>query len=139
MTATHEDTLLNISMPGGKETILVVEDDTDLRATTTLNLHRLGYNVLEACNGSAALRILEDSQHVDMLFTDVIMPGGVLGSELAHRARKMKPGIQVLLTTGYMGDATLSRAGSLQKEEILAKPYRNEQLALKLRYMLDAS
>ena len=139
VTATHEDTLLNISMPGGKETILVVEDDTDLRATTTLNLHRLGYNVLEACNGSAALRILEDSQHVDMLFTDVIMPGGVLGSELAQRARKIKPGIQVLLTTGYMGDATLSRAGSLQKEEVLAKPYRNEQLALKLRYMLDAS
>ena len=139
VTATHDETLINISMPEGKETILVVEDDTDLRATTTLNLHRLGYNVLEACNGSAALRILEGNENVDMLFTDVIMPGGVLGSELAQRARKMKPGIQVLLTTGYMGDAALTRAGSLQEEEVLAKPYRNEQLALKLRYMLDAS
>ena len=124
-------------VPGGNEVILVVEDDTDLRATTILNLHRLGYQVLEASNGPAALRILQDSVHIDMLFTDVIMPGGILGPELAQQARALRPGIKVLLTTGYLGDSVLSRAGSMAQEELLAKPYRNEQLALKLRYMLD--
>ena len=136
-SASHEDTLLNMAMPGGKEVVLVVEDDTDLRATTTLNLHRLGYQVLEASSGPGALRILQDAEQVDMLFTDVIMPGGVMGPELAKQARCLQPGIQVLMTTGYMGDAVLNRAGPLTEEEVLIKPYRNEQLALKLRYMLD--
>jgi len=136
-SAEHEETLVNHVVPGGNEVILVVEDDTDLRATTILNLHRLGYQVLEASNGPAALRILQDSVHIDMLFTDVIMPGGILGPELAQQARALRPGIKVLLTTGYLGDSVLSRAGSMAQEELLAKPYRNEQLALKLRYMLD--
>lgn len=133
----HDDTLVQRHLPGGHEVVLVVEDDTDLRATTVLNLQQLGYQVLEASSGQAALRILEESPHIDMLFTDVIMPGGILGPELAERARALKPGIQVLLTTGYLGDAVLNRAGPIAQEMLLAKPYRNEQLALKIRYMLD--
>jgi CheY-like chemotaxis protein len=72
-----------------------------------------------------------------MLFTDVIMPGVILGPELAARARAIKPGIRVLMTTGYQGDPLLAKAGSLAKEAMIAKPYRNEDLALKLRELLD--
>lgn len=134
---SHEDTLVNHVVPGGDEVVLVVEDDTDLRATTVLNLQRLGYQVLEASNAPAALQILRTTAHIDLLFTDVIMPGGMLGPELVQQARVLKPGIQVLLTTGYMGDSVLNRAGPIAQEMMLAKPYRNEQLALKLRFMLD--
>ncbi|MGC3981828.1 MAG: PAS domain-containing protein [Steroidobacteraceae bacterium] len=131
------DTLVQKGMPGGNETILVVEDDTDLRATTVLALQRLGYRVLEASTGEAALRLLNEHAHIDMLFTDVIIPGGILGPELALRAREIMPGIQVLLTTGYLGDPLLTKAGPLAQEAMLAKPYRNEVLALQIRNLLD--
>ena len=133
----HEDTLVQKSMPGGSEVILVVEDDTDLRATTVLALQQLGYRVLEASNGDSALRVFQEHAHIDMLFTDVIMPGVILGPELALRAREIRPGIKVLLTTGYMGDPMLAKAGQLVQEAMLAKPYRNEELALKIRNLLD--
>ncbi len=133
----HEDTLVQKGLPGGHEIVLVVEDDTDLRATTVLALQQLGYQVLEASNGEGALRVLSEAGHVDMLFTDVIMPGVILGPELALRARELKSGIQVLLTTGYMGDPVLAKAGPLAQEALIAKPYRNEELALKIRTLLD--
>ncbi len=133
----HEDTLVQKGMPGGDEVILVVEDDTDLRATTMLALQQLGYQVLEASNGDSALRVLHEHAHIDMLFTDVIMPGVILGPELALRAREIQPDIKVLLTTGYMGDPVLAKAGQLVQEAVLAKPYRNEELALKIRNLLD--
>ncbi|MGE0115983.1 MAG: PAS domain S-box protein [Steroidobacteraceae bacterium] len=133
----HVDTLIQKGMPGGNEVILVVEDDTDLRATTMLALQQLGYRVLEASNSEAALRVLNETAHIDMLFTDVIMPGVMLGPELALRARELKPGIQVLLTTGYLGDPVLAKAGPLGQKEMIAKPYRNEELALKIRTLLD--
>jgi CheY-like chemotaxis protein len=133
----HEDTLVQKGMPGGSEVILVVEDDTDLRATTVLALQQLGYRVLEASNGDSALRVLNEPAHIDMLFTDVIMPGVILGPELALRARTLRPGIKVLLTTGYMGDPVLAKAGQLVQEAMIAKPYRNEELALKIRNLLD--
>jgi PAS domain S-box-containing protein len=133
----REDTLSQKAIPGGSEIILVVEDDTDLRATTVLALEQFGYQVLEASTGEAALRVLGEQPHVDLLFTDVIMPGGMLGPELAAHARGRKPDLQVLFTTGYMGDPALSQAGSLWQEAMLAKPYRNEDLALKLRSLLD--
>jgi CheY-like chemotaxis protein len=117
--------------------ILVVEDDTDLRATTVLALQQLGYQVLEASNGDLALRVLHEHAHIDMLFTDVIMPGVILGPELALRAREIRPGIKVLLTTGYIGDPVLAKAGQLVQEAMIVKPYRNEELALKLRNLLD--
>jgi CheY-like chemotaxis protein len=131
------DTLTQRALPGGTDVILVVEDDTDLRATTGLALQQLGYTVLEASNGDTALQVLHEVPQIDMLFTDVIMPGVILGPELAARARAIKPGIRVLMTTGYQGDPLLAKAGSLAKEAMIAKPYRNEDLALKLRELLD--
>lgn len=129
--------LTQTRVPGGTETILVVEDDTDLRATTMLALQQLGYQVLEASNGEAALRVLHEHAHIDMLFTDVIMPGVILGPEIAVRARAILPNIRVLFTTGYMGDPMLAKAGPLAPESVLAKPYRSEDLALKIRSLLE--
>jgi PAS domain S-box-containing protein len=131
------DTLVQRALPGGTEMILVVEDDTDLRATTGLALQQLGYTVLEASNGDTALQVLHETPRIDMLFTDVIMPGVILGPELAARAREIQPHIRVLMTTGYQGDPLLAKAGSLVREAMIAKPYRNEDLALKLRELLD--
>ncbi len=135
--SNREDTLVQKGLPGGSDVILVVEDDTDLRATTVLALQQLGYRVLDASNGETALRVLREQARIDMLFTDVIMPGAILGPELAQRARQIKPDIRVLLTTGYLGDPVLAKAGPLAQEAMIAKPYRNEELALKLRYLLD--
>jgi CheY-like chemotaxis protein len=134
---TLSDTLVQRGLPGGNEVILVVEDDTDLLATTGLALQQLGYTVLEASNGETALQVLHETAQIDMLFTDVIMPGGILGPELAAQARVIRPDIRVLLTTGYQGDPLLAKAGPLAQEAMIAKPYRNEDLALKLRELLD--
>ncbi|MES1190624.1 MAG: PAS domain S-box protein [Steroidobacter sp.] len=126
---------------GGTETILVVEDDTDLRATTTLALESLGYRVVEASNSAAALQVLNTSARIDMLFTDVFMPGGMLGSELAQRARECKPQIRVLYTTGYGVDQLRNDNGThvMPAEDLLLKPYRNEELAQKIRSKLDTA
>ncbi|HEX2583990.1 MAG TPA: PAS domain S-box protein [Steroidobacteraceae bacterium] len=128
-------------VPGGHETILVVEDDTDLRATTTLALESLGYNVVEASNSAAALQLLKTPARIDVLFTDVFMPGGMMGSELATRARECKPQIQVLYTTGYGMEELRNDAGNhlMPPEDLLLKPYRSEELAHKIRSKLDSA
>jgi CheY-like chemotaxis protein len=132
-----EDTIALKIVPGGNETILVVEDDADLRETAVAALARLGYRMLAAANAEAALQILASDEPVDLLFTDVMMPGGMLGPMLAKRAYELRPGIQVLFTTGY-ADTSLLPASVLGKHsELISKPYRNEELALKIRGLLD--
>jgi len=137
----REDTQVNKVIPGGHETILVVEDDTDLRATTSLALESLGYKVVEASNSIAALQVLNAPSRIDMLFTDVFMPGGMLGPELAERAKECKPQIRVLYTSGYGIDQLRSDTGSqaMPPQDLLLKPYRNEELAHKIRTMFDAA
>jgi CheY-like chemotaxis protein len=137
MRPTHQD---DSAVTGGHETILVVEDDTDLRATTTLALESLGYRVVEASNSAAALQLLKAPTPIDMLFTDVFMPGGMLGSELAIHAKECKPEIQVLYTTGYGLEELRNDASNtvMQPEDLLLKPYRNEELAAKIRSKLDS-
>ena len=83
-----------------RETILVVEDDSRVRQLTIKRLKLIGYEVLEASDGPSALAILEGDDRVDLVFTDLIMPGGLSGREVAIRAREIKPGIKVLLTSG---------------------------------------
>jgi PAS domain S-box-containing protein len=132
-----EDTIVHKIVPGGTETILVVEDDSDLRETAVASLGRLGYRMLSAHNAEAALRILSGNERVDLLFTDVMMPGGMLGPMLAKQAYELRPGIEVLFTTGY-ADTSLLPASVLGKHsELISKPYRNEELALKIRGLLD--
>ncbi len=121
---------------GGSETILVVEDDPDVRATAVNMLGELGYQVLHAEDGESALRIISGAVAIDVLFTDVVMPGPVTSTELAARARVLLPQLCVLFTSGYTRNA-LTTDGRLDVGvKLLGKPYRREELANKIREVL---
>ena len=135
--AEREDTIVSKVAPGGNETILVVEDDADLRETVVTALSQLGYRALQAANAAAALRILGGSEKIDLLFTDVMMPGGMLGPALAKRARELRPDIEVLFTTGYAETTVLQSTAGLSSSDVINKPYRNDDLATRIRYVLD--
>jgi signal transduction histidine kinase len=118
---------------GGHETILVVEDDEDLLAVAAECLTELGYHVFTAGNAAQALELLRGAQPIDLLFSDVIIPGGTNGAQLAVEARRVRPSLKVLLTSGYTA-AALSLEHGLPDDLILVnKPYRREDLARKLR------
>lgn len=135
--SVHEDTIVTKVAPRGHETILVVEDDADLRETVVTSLMQLGYRALAASNADAALRILSGSERVDLLFTDVMMPGGTLGPALARRARELRPGLEVLYTTGYAETSVLGGNSGVNPADVIYKPYRNEDLAVRIRGVLD--
>lgn len=123
-------------LPAGRETILVVEDDTAVRSLATRMLGKLGYRVLEADGGPPALEILNSDEPIDLLFTDVVMPG-MGGPELAEEARKCRPGLRVLFTTGFT-DSAVFRAGVLDNTvNVLNKPYSRTTLAAAARGALD--
>jgi CheY-like chemotaxis protein len=123
--------------PQASETILVVEDDERVRKLTVMRLKLIGYHVLEATDGLKALDILTGGQAVDLVFTDLILPGGMSGREVAARARKLKPEIKVLLTSGYAEE--LVRGDNLEREQlqVLRKPYHQTDLVAALRDVLD--
>ncbi len=119
------------------ETILVVEDDDDVRAYTVAVLRDLGYRVLEAHDGISALRLLErQEQPVELLFTDVVMPG-MSGRELADEASKIQPDLRVLYTSGYTRNAIVHGGRLDAGVEMIAKPFTTDALAQKVRDMLD--
>lgn len=121
---------------GGSETILVVEDDAGVRGVVVGMLTELGYRVLQAKDGKEALDALASGESIDLLFTDVVMPGPVQSPELAARAKQMIPGIAVLFTSGYTRNV-ITRDGRLDADlQLLSKPYRREQLAIRIRSML---
>lgn len=121
------------------ETVLVVEDDEVVMQATRETLRDLGYTVLAAPDASAALTVLEQREtHVDVLFSDVVMPGKMNGVELAHIARSLRPDLKVLLTSGFTRLAPLSApaGGGAEPLPLIGKPYRQEELATKLRGVL---
>ena len=122
-----------------RETILVVEDDERVRQLTIKRLKLIGYQVLEAHDGPSALEMLRRGDKVDLVFTDLIMPGGLSGREVAIRAREMKPGIKVMLTSGYAEE--LVHGDDLQRErlKVLRKPYQQADLVAALRDVLGES
>ena len=121
---------------GGNETILVVEDDPEVRLTAVGTLTGLGYQVLDAVDGAGALALLEGGARIDLLFTDVVMPGPVSATELAAHARRLLPQVAVLYTSGYTRNALLD-GGRLQAGvQLLGKPYQRVQLAYKVRETL---
>ncbi|TWI62189.1 PAS domain S-box-containing protein [Pseudoduganella lurida] len=122
---------------GGSETILVVEDDAGVRTVVLDMLQALGYHVLAADNGESALRIVESGEHVDLLFTDVVMPGALRSPELARIAQQILPDLAVLFTSGYPQDAIVHGGRLDAGLELLSKPYRREDLARKLRHVLN--
>ncbi len=117
---------------------MVVEDNEGLRRVVVRQLKDLGYRVLEAENGNAAMGVLE-SESVDLLFTDIMMPGGISGYDLALRSTSRWPALKVLLTSGFP-EAKLNGNGNRSANmQLLTKPYRKDDLARALRKVLDAS
>jgi PAS domain S-box-containing protein len=123
---------------GGTETILMVEDDDMVRAFVEQQLASLGYRVIAARNGPEALETLRQQESVELLFTDVVMPGGLNGPQLAAEARRLKPNIRVLYTSGYTENAIVHQGRLDAGVELLSKPYRRTELAAKLRKVLNA-
>nr|WP_307437781.1 response regulator [Labrys monachus] len=121
---------------GGTETILVVEDDEDVRTTVVETLSDLGYRVLKAKDAQSGLAIVESGMPVDLLFTDVVMPGPLRSPELARKARERLPNIAVLFTSGYTDNAIVHGGRLDEGIELLSKPHTREALARKIRHVL---
>ncbi|MBM7115851.1 response regulator [Archangium primigenium] len=134
-TATAE--VVTGPVEGGSETLLVVEDDAEVRATAVELLSELGYRVLKAQDGQSALAILQSGVAVDLLFTDVVMPGPVRSPELARQAKALLPELEVLFTSGYTENAIVHGGRLDPGVNLLGKPYRREDLARKLRQLLN--
>lgn len=113
-------------------TILLVDDSDDVRQVTDVQLRSQGYRVLNAHSGEAALQILSSAERVDLLFTDVIMPGGINGLVLAQKARELRPDLPVLLATGYT-DELASQGINTAAFTVLNKPYRRTELLDRVR------
>jgi PAS domain S-box-containing protein len=138
--ASAEDELppkLSIPDGVGTETILVCEDEDQVRAYSVEALRDLGYQVIEAADGPAALRLLEHAR-VDLLFTDVVLPGGMTGAVLAKAAKLLRPDLKVLYTTGYARNAIVHHGRLDAGVELLTKPFAFSELAARVREILDA-
>jgi signal transduction histidine kinase len=125
-----------MSLQGGNETILVVEDDPLVRKTVIAAIEGLGYTTIAATNAAEALALVDEGRAFDLLFTDVVMPGGMNGRELAAEVARRRPGTPVLYTSGYT-DNTITHDGRLDPDvALLNKPYRKAELAQKIREVL---
>ena len=127
------DTQANLPVEGGNERILVVEDDEGVRAAVVDMLIDLGYGVQRAESAEAALKLLENGVRVDLLFTDVVMPGTLSTREFTRRAQAMLPALRVLYTSGYTQNAIVHNGKLDDDAFLLSKPYRKDELARKLR------
>ena len=127
----------DVSDADARETILVVEDDERVRQLTITRLKLIGYKVIEASDGPTAVDILARSEPIDCVFTDLVMPGGMTGRDVAKSARELKPGIRILLTSGYAEE--LVHGDELKREQLklLRKPYHQADLAAALREALS--
>lgn len=124
-------------MPTGDETILVVEDDPDVRAFVASALGVLGYTIMEVGDGPSALASMEKIPKIDLLFTDVVLPAGMNGRELADEIRKRDPDIKLLYTSGYTDNAIVHHGRLDAGTQLLTKPYTRVSLALRVRSILD--
>jgi CheY-like chemotaxis protein len=122
---------------GGSEAILLVEDDENVRITTAEMLSEIGYEVLKAKDADSALVIIESGARIDVLFTDIVMPGKLRAAELARKAQQKIAGIAVLFTTGYAENAVLHGGQLGGAVDLIAKPYTRDQLGRKLRQVLN--
>ncbi len=124
-------------MRGGNETILVVEDDALVRKYVITQIASLGYGTLQAANAAEALKLVESGVPIDLLFTDVIMPGGMNGRQLVEAATKLRPALRVLFTSGYTENAIVHHGRLDAGVLLLAKPYRKPELARMIRVALS--
>lgn len=125
-------------MPRGSETVLVVEDEPSVRTVVVTLLKRLGYKVIDAGSGHEALERIEEVERVDLLFTDIVLPGGMTGQDVAEAVAKRQPGAKFLFTSGYAA-AAMDEGGRLaQGDVLLSKPYPMKVLASRVREILDS-
>jgi two-component system, NtrC family, sensor kinase len=134
---TENRSVIAGAQQSGGGTVLVVDDDESVLETAKETVADLGYRVLSARNGREALEVLQSSDRVDLLFSDIVMPGGINGIQLAEEARRLRPTLKVLLTSGYTGAVLADRHGLPQHFPVLGKPYRRDQLATNLRHLIN--
>jgi CheY-like chemotaxis protein len=123
--------------PRGNEAILLVDDNPALRDVTQRHLIALGYVVQALANGPEALNVLRSGARFDLLFTDVVMPEGLSGYDLADAARVLQSDLKVLFTTGYAGDLAADGEARRDRQPMLRKPYQQRELAIAVRSVLD--
>jgi PAS domain S-box-containing protein len=128
-----------MSVPRGHETILIAEDDPFVRASVILRIESLGYSVIAAVNGHEALQKLRNHPDIAMLFTDIVMPGGISGWELADLARQIRPDLPVVFSSGYALEMLTQQGRVSGQTIILVKPYRKVELAERLREALTSN
>jgi PAS domain S-box-containing protein len=138
MSDTPVESLAATSVKGGHETILVVEDDALVRRYVLTQIESLGYRTLEASRASEALQLIDRSDHIDLLFTDVIMPGPMNGRQLVDAALVRCPGLKILYTSGYTENAIVHHGRLDTGVLLLTKPYRKSDLARMIRQALDS-
>lgn len=126
-----------VPVTGGQEKILVVEDELDVRNTAVTMLEGLGYHIVAAETGEEALKILTSGIKFDLLFTDVVMPGPVSSTALAKQAKQLLPELKILFTSGYSYNALIIDGRLERGVNLLSKPYRHDELAMKIRQVLD--
>jgi CheY-like chemotaxis protein len=126
-------------LPGGREKLLVVEDDLLVRNYVMTHLESLGYTAYPAATAAEAMAMVYDDLEFDLLFTDVILPGGMDGRQLADTLRNYRPGLKVLFTSGYSENAIIHHGHLDAGVQLLAKPYRRADLARMLRLVLDGN
>jgi PAS domain S-box-containing protein len=134
---TFEAAATPAPMPRGQEKVLVVEDDPAVRRVVVTQLAELGYHVLEAEDGQKALTMITNGVAIDLLFTDVVMPGGLSGRQLAAAAKAHLPALKVLYTSGYTENSIVHQGRLDPGVYLLSKPYQKPDLAQKLREVLD--
>jgi PAS domain S-box-containing protein len=122
-----------------QETILVVDDNVQVRTTAAAQLKRFGYRVLVADDAKAALRLLGSNEQIDLLFTDIVMPGDLNGKQLASEARKLRPHLKVLFTSGYPIVADEENADTALEFALISKPYRQRDLARAINSALSVT
>jgi CheY-like chemotaxis protein len=122
---------------GGRETILVVEDNPDVRTYTTEILRELGYRVFEAQEADTALGLLASEPEIKLLFTDIGLPGPLNGRQLSDEARKIRPDVRTLFTTGYAQNAIVHQGRLDPGVQLIVKPFNFAGLAAKIRQILD--
>ncbi|OMI05976.1 histidine kinase [Bradyrhizobium brasilense] len=135
--SAEESGLLPSPEGAQEETILVLEDDEDVRTYSVETLRELGYRVIEAHDGPAALRLLEREPRVDLLFTDIVLPGGLTGAQVAAQAKTVRPTLKVLFTTGYARNAIIHHGRLDKGVQLIVKPFSFTELAAKVRDVLD--
>jgi CheY-like chemotaxis protein len=136
--AEHEARALQAAVPRAEagETVLIVDDEPTLRMLVTELLEELGYAATQAADGASALEVLRSATRVDLLVTDIGLPGGMNGRQLVDAARQIRPGLKALFITGYAKPASLGNGGLEPGMHVLPKPFTMEALGCRIKSII---